>query len=203
MDSQQITVLGQGAVSAAPDVMRLNAGVEVRKASAGEAFAAVRAAAVRLLRTLADAGLAAKDLRTSELSLGPEYENYPKVSAYRAAQGVEAVVRDLSQADRIIDLVAGVGEEARLNGVSFEISDPVAALKDARDRAFKDARARAEQYAGLAGRPLGQVVSISEEADAPPRPMMMAAAAMADQSSISPGEQSVTVSVRVVYAFGG
>ncbi|MEV4897693.1 hypothetical protein AB0K48_51010, partial [Nonomuraea sp. NPDC055795] len=28
------------------------------------------------------------------------------------------------------------------------------------------------------------------------------AAAMADQSSISPGEQSVTVSVRVVYAFG-
>ncbi|WP_246266490.1 SIMPL domain-containing protein [Nonomuraea typhae] len=199
--SQQITVVGQGVVSAVPDVMRLNAGVEVRKAGAGEAFAGARAAAVRLTRTLAEAGIAAKDLRTSELSLGPEYENYPKVSAYRAAQGVEAVIRDLSQADRIIDLVASIGEEARLNGVSFEISDPVKALRDARDRAFHDARGKAEQYARLSGRPLGQVVAITEEVEGPPRPMMMAAAA-AEQSSISPGEQSVSVAVRVVYSFG-
>lgn len=198
--NQRITVVGHGAVSAAPDVMRLAAGVEVRKTTAGEAFAAARTAAATLTRALTAAGIDARDLRTSELSLGPEYENYPKVAAYRAAQGVEALVRDLSQADRVIDTVAGSGEEARLNGVAFELSDPAAALRDARDRAFKDARDKAAQYAELAGRPLGQVVAVSEELQGGPLPM--AAAAAMDKSSVSPGEQTVSVSVRVVYSFG-
>lgn len=152
------------------------------------------------MAALAAAGVSTRDLRTNELSLGPEYEAYPKVAAYRAAQGVEAVVRDLSQADQVIDTVAGVGEEARLNGVTFELSDPAAALRDARARAFLDARAKAVQYAELAGRPLGPVLSISEEVLGGPQPVMMAAAAM-EKSSISPGEQSVSVGVRVVYAF--
>ncbi|WP_336210629.1 SIMPL domain-containing protein [Nonomuraea sp. LPB2021202275-12-8] len=196
-----ITVVGEGAVAAAPDVMRLHAGVEVRRQSAAEAFAGVRAAAARLAEALRGAGIAGEDLRTTELSLGPEYEAYPKVSAYRAAQGVEAVIRDLSRADRIIDTVAGVGEEARLNGVAFELSNPDAALREARDRAFADAAAKASQYAGLAGRPLGGVVSVSEEVDRGPQPMRVAAA-MEDTASVSPGRQTLTVVVRVGYAFG-
>ncbi|MER7134194.1 SIMPL domain-containing protein, partial [Streptosporangium saharense] len=106
----QVTVVGEGSVSSAPDIMRLNTGVEVRHASASQAFAAARAAAARLTSALRRAGVATEDLRTSELSLGPEYENYPKVSGYRAAQGVEAVVRDLESADRVIE--AAVGEQS-------------------------------------------------------------------------------------------
>ncbi|MFI6497253.1 SIMPL domain-containing protein [Nonomuraea typhae] len=198
--SQQITVIGQGAISAVPDMMRLNAGVEVHKAGAGEAFAAVRVAAARLTRALVEGGVAANDLRTSDLSLGPEYSAYPKVSGYRAAQGVAVVIRDLSQADRIIDLVASIGEEARLNGVSFDVSDPVGPLRQARDRAFQDARAKAEQYAQLSGRPLGQVVGITEVMEPPPMPMLLSAPA--EQSSISPGELNVAVALRVSYSFG-
>jgi len=196
-----ITVVGEGAVAAAPDVMRLHAGVEVRRQSAAEAFAGARAAAVRLAEALRRAGIAAEDLRTTELSLGPEYEVYPKVAAYRAAQGAEAVIRDLSRADEIIDTVAGVGEEARLNGVAFELSDPARVLRDARARAFGDAAAKAAQYAELAGRPLGRVVSVSEEVERGPQPMRVAAA-MEEQSSVSPGRQTLTVVVRVGYAFG-
>lgn len=196
---QQITVVGEGAVTAAPDVMRLNAGVEVRRASAGEAFTAVRHAAARLAEALRAAGITAGDVRTTELSLGPEYEVYPKIAGYRAAQGVEAVVRDLSAADRVIDTVAGVGEEARLNGVTFEVSDPGQALVQARARAFADAAARAGQYAELAGRPLGQVVSVTEEVRSGPQPLMLAAAEAKD--SVSPGSATLSVAVRVVYAF--
>ncbi|MEU7746909.1 SIMPL domain-containing protein [Nonomuraea sp. NPDC049158] len=201
-EHEQIAVAGEGAVSAAPDVMRLNAGVEVRRTSAAEAFAAVRAAAVRLTEALTGAGIAPEDLRTSELSLGPEYEVYPKVAAYRAAQGVEALVRDLSRADRVIDTVAGVGEEARLNGVTFELSDPTGALAEARTRAFRDAAAKAAQYAELAGRPLGGVVSVTEESVGGPQPMAFAALAAAEKASISPGRQTLSIGVRVVYAFG-
>ncbi|MFD1535858.1 SIMPL domain-containing protein [Nonomuraea guangzhouensis] len=201
-EHEQIAVAGEGAVSAAPDVMRLNTGVEVRKTSAAEAFAAVRTAAARLTEALKGAGIAPEDLRTSELSLGPEYEVYPKVAAYRAAQGVEALVRDLSRADKVIDIVAAVGEEARLNGVSFELSDPAEVLVEARVRAFRDAAAKAAQYAELAGRPLGQVVSVTEEPRGGPQPLAFATLAAEEKASISPGHQTLSIGVRVVYAFG-
>ncbi len=201
MDSTDITVVGEGAVAAAPDVMRLQAGVEVRRRSAAEAFAEVRAAAARLTEALRGAGIAGEDLRTTELSLGPEYDAYPQVSAYRAAQGVEAVIRDLARADQVIDVVAGVGEEARLNGVAFEVSDPAAVLRQARDRAFADAAAKAAQYAELAGRGLGGVVSVSEGIEQGPQPLRVTAA-MEDTRSVSPGRQTLTVVVRVGYRFG-
>ncbi|KAB8192715.1 DUF541 domain-containing protein [Nonomuraea phyllanthi] len=197
-----ITVVGEGAVLAAPDVLRLHAGVEVRRGSAAEAFTAVRSAAARLAEALAGAGIAAEDVRTVELSLGPEYEAYPKVAAYRAAQGVEVVVRDLGRADHVIDTVAGVGEEARLNGVAFEVSDPSRFLRVARVRAFRDAAAKAAQYAELAGRPLGRVVSVNEEVRGGPQPMRLAAAAAESGASISPGRETLTVTVQVGYDFG-
>ncbi|MFG1695863.1 SIMPL domain-containing protein [Nonomuraea sp. NPDC049309] len=196
-----ITVIGEGSVLAAPDILRLHAGVEVRRASASEAFSAARAAAARLSEALERAGVPARDVTTVELSLGPEYEAYPKVSAYRAAQGVEAVVRDVSRADHVIDTVAGVGEEVRLNGVAFELSDPVRALAGARERAFRDAAAKAAQYAALAGRPLGRVVSVSELRQAPPQPVRAAAMAAEAGASISPGTRQVTVYVEVGYDF--
>lgn len=198
-----ITVVGEGTVLAAPDVLRLHAGVEVRRPSAAESFTAVRAAAARLADALRQAGIAAEDVQTIELSLGPEYEAYPKVAAYRAAQGVEVAIRDLARADHVIDTVAGVGEAARLNGVTFELSDPGAALKQARTRAFADAAAKAAQYAELSGRPLGRVVSVTEEVRSGPQPLTTMAAAVADSAaSISPGRQSLSVTVRVGYDFG-
>ncbi|MDA0635408.1 SIMPL domain-containing protein, partial [Nonomuraea sp. MCN248] len=133
--------------------------------------------------------------------LGPEYQAYPKVSAYRAAQGVEAVVRDLARADHVIDTVAGVGEEARLNGIVFEVSDPDAVLATARQEAFRQAAVKAAQYAVLAGRPLGRVVSIAEERHGPPVPMARTMAAEA-HDTVSPGRQAIGVTVQVGYAFG-
>ena len=197
-----ITVIGEGAVLAEPDILRLHAGVEVRRASAAESFAAVRAAAARLSQVLGQAGIEPRDVTTVELSLGPEYEAYPKVAAYRAAQGVEVVVRDVSQADRVIDAVAGVGEEARLNGVAFELSDQAAALAEARVRAFRDAAAKAAQYAELAGRPLGRVVSVNEEHGfGPPVPMRASLMAAESGGSVQPGRQALTVRVRLGYDF--
>ncbi|GAA4043129.1 SIMPL domain-containing protein [Nonomuraea soli] len=198
---EQITVVGEGAITAAPDLMRLMAGVEVRRATPGEAFSASRTAAAKLTRTLVEAGIDAKDLRTNELSLGPEYEAYPKVAGYRAAQGVEAVIRDLVRADEIIDTVAGVGEEVRLNGVAFELSQPDQVLEKARERAFGNAAAKAGQYATLAGRRLGRVVSVSEEVNSPPQPLMAAAESFDAKGSVSPGRQTISVTVRVVYGF--
>ncbi|WP_066362385.1 SIMPL domain-containing protein [Herbidospora mongoliensis] len=199
-DDAKITVTGNGTVSAAPDRMRLQAGVEVRRASAGAAFSGARTAAAALRAALLAAGVAEDDLRTSEISLGPEYDDYPKVSGYRAGQGVEVLVRDLDIADRVVDAVAAAGEEARLNGISFEIGDPATALSAARDAAYKDALAKARQYAGLTGRTLGAVLSLQENGDGhTPIPFEGIHLMAASDKSISPGRQSVGVSVKVVF----
>ncbi|MEU6743613.1 SIMPL domain-containing protein [Streptosporangium sandarakinum] len=196
----KVTVMGEGELLVTPDIMRLNAGVEVRTDTPGQAFSQARQAAARLTRALLGAGIALKDLRTTELSLAPVYDDYPKIAGYRAAQGVEVVVRDLDNADKVVDTVVSVGPEARLNGVSFELSDNNAALRAARDLAFADAKARAQQYARLAGGRLGDVLTIREQDVTPPRPIMFAAAGVADRSSISPGQQNVSVHVQVVYS---
>jgi uncharacterized protein YggE len=194
----QVTVSGEGSHSSTPDVMRLRAGIEVRRPTAGAAFSEARRLAAVLTRVLIEAGIKAKDLQTRELSLGPEHDPYPKVTGYRAVQGVEAVVRNIESADRVVDAVAAVGEDVRLNGVSFEVSDSREALKAARDAAFKDAEARAEQYAGLGGHRLGRIVAINEESvDSSPQTRSFAMAA--DAGSISPGRRIISVIVKVTF----
>jgi hypothetical protein len=74
-------------------------------------------------------------------------------------------------------------------------------VKDARTRAFDDAKDRAEQYAQLAGLTLGDVISISESAGTmPPTPMPapMPRAAM-EAVPLEPGQQSVSFSVTVIW----
>ncbi len=198
-DDAKITVIGNGAVSAAPDRMRLQAGVEVRRASAGAAFGDARKAAAKLRAALLGAGVDEDDLRTSEISLGPEYDDYPKVAGYRAGQGVEVLVRNLDRADRVVDAVASAGEEARLSGISFEIGDPARALAAAREAAYKDAAAKARQYARLAGRRLGRVVSVHEDGEGRAPIPFEGVHLMAADKSISPGRQSVGVNVTVVF----
>ena len=56
--------------------------------------------------------------------------------------------------------------------MNYSIEDDSQLVKDARARAFNDAKDRAEQYAQLSGLNLGKVISISEVAGStPPVPM--------------------------------
>jgi hypothetical protein len=72
-------------------------------------------------------------------------------------------------------------------------------LEKARVQAIADARARAETYAKAAGVTLGPILSISEGGgEAAPRPMYRMAAMAAD-TQIAPGEQSVAANVSVVW----
>ncbi|MFC4532270.1 SIMPL domain-containing protein [Sphaerisporangium dianthi] len=194
-ETVELSVVGRGVVQAPSDVMRINVGVEVRRERAGEAYAAVKVAGLKLTRALLAAGVAEQDVRTSDLSLGAEYDKYPKVVGYRATEGAEALVRDLSRADAVVDAVAGVGEEVRLNGISFEVSKEAALVKAARAAAFRDAQHKARQYAVLSGRRLGRVLKLEEEGDSPPSRFAM----MSEKGSINPGHGSVTITVRVVY----
>jgi uncharacterized protein YggE len=91
-----------------------------------------------------------------------------------------------------------------VNGVSFSIEDNEALVTAARDAAFADAKEKAEQLAELSGVTLGDPISISENYSPSPQPYYYEERAFAGEdsagTSISPGEQSVVVSVAVQFA---
>jgi uncharacterized protein YggE len=96
--------------------------------------------------------------------------------------------------------VAAGGDGARVHGLGFVVGDPAAVAAAAREAAWRDAFARAEQYADLAGATLGPVLQIKEAPPAAPdaRPMRMMAAEAAP--STEPGETTVRAAVTVTWS---
>ena len=72
-------------------------------------------------------------------------------------------------------------------------------MKDARAKAFDDAKARAQQYAQLSGLDLGDVISISESSGttSPPAPPMPRGGV--ESVPLEPGRQTVSFEVTVVW----
>ena len=114
-------------------------------------------------------------------------------------------LRDLARAGAVISRAAAAGGDAtRISGLSFDIEDDSALLAQARRQAFDEAKAKAELYAQASGRGLGRVVSINESVAAPDAGRQAsadAAAAVAKPVPILPGEQRLSVTASVEWAF--
>jgi uncharacterized protein YggE len=199
-----VVVDGVGKVSGTPDVLRVTLGVSVRRADVSSAMAAASSRQNAVRAALKRNGVADRDLQTSDVSVYPETDNRGRPNGYRVTETLTAKLRHLGTAGRAITAaVSAGGNDTVVQGVSFALEDNAALLEQARDDAYADARAKAERYAHLSGRSLGDVQLVAETADpAQVQPMPYAAAALRDKASlgIDPGTSDVTVSVTVRWA---
>jgi hypothetical protein len=198
----QISVTGEGRVEAAPDMATVSLGVTTQGDTAAAAMAANAAAVQAVLDRLTAAGIAARDMQTSGLSLNPQFSNYdssrqPEIQGYVAVNMVTVRVRALETLGPVLDAAVADGANT-LNGLAFGLADPDPALREARTRAVQDARARAEVLAAAAGVTLGRVLSITEGGYASPAPMYRAEAAMS-AVPVAGGEVGVGVMATVVW----
>ena len=208
--NEGIWVNGQGEVTVIPDVATLRIGVVAQEASVAEAQGKALAAMDNLITALKEGGVAKKDIQT-------QFFNIQKVTrwdrereqeiliGYRVSNMVLAKIRDVEKAGAIIDAATAAGGDlTRIDSISFSIDDPSEYYEEARGKAMKDARAKAEQLADLGGVKLGKPTYISEGASYPtPRPIFEMAAAGAPakaETPISPGEMKISLNVQVVYA---
>lgn len=202
-----ITVIGHGVSSATVDRVTISLAVEVVRAEPGDAWAVASGTATRLLAALADDGVDARSVRTSDLTLGPRVEfqgNRQQLVGYQAGQRLTVVRNGLHGIERLLTDVAALGGEGvRIDGVSLTPGHPQDALTQARDAAFADADAKAQQLAGLAGRTLGRVLWIDERpAGGGPRPMMAARAfGHSESMPVATGDAEVTAEITVCRAF--
>ena len=206
-----IHVGATGKFSAVPDAVRLSISVEQRRSTPLSALSAANETLSRVYRALKRDKVSSRDLQTQNLSLNPAYDyssNHPVLIGYTASESLNALLRNLKTAGKAIDdAVAAGGSAARIDNVSLDIADPSAYVKKAREDAFNDARDKATQYATLAGRHLGAMLSVTENVSVPqPYPVQYDQAFLASAHSaaapvpIAPGTRDVTVTVQVVWA---
>ena len=203
-DVGQISVTGLGQVERVPDMATITLGVTHQSDNARDAVAEVAVTSGAILTTLAEMGIEARDMRTSDLSLQPVWQRNnsnnqpPKVTGYSASNRVTVRVRDLAVLGDILGRVTTDGANL-FQGLQFGLQDNQSALEDARRVAVLDGRARAELYAETAGVKLGDLVHLSEAGVAAPRPMMRQAMASDMAMPIAEGELSLSASVTMVF----
>lgn len=203
-----ITAVGTGTVSGTPDTLTVQLGVQNRASTASAALQQNNTAATKLIKTLQSAGVAKKDLQTSDLSIYPDYSsNGSKITGYEVSNMVSATLHNVGGAGKLIDAAQkAAGNAVRVNGISFSFADDSTLRAQARANAVKQALAQAKQLADAAGVAVGQVLSISD-AGSPgsPTPIfaaMPASAAGAESTPVLAGSADLTVNVQVVVAIG-
>jgi uncharacterized protein len=198
-----ITVVGEAQVQVAPDLVRIEAGVSNMARSAQSASEAGNLAIGKVLLELKNAGIDGKDIQTSRLSLQPQYaSNRPgpsEITGYLASNIVTVRLREVSRTAAVVDTLVGAGAN-EIRGISFSVSDASNRLDEARGQAIADARRKAEIYARAAGVTLGAPLTIAEDTHSNAIPLRRIASDFAARTQVSPGEETLGVTVIVNWA---
>ena len=202
-DPHTISMTGHGEIRSQPDMAQVTAGVTTTAPTAAQALSANSARMKGVFAALEKLGVPQKNIQTSNFFVSPQYSNGDnnaprRLTGYQVNNDVTARLEDVNKLGGALDALVAAGAN-QINGISFSIQNDAPLLEKARAQAIADARLRAETYAQAAGVTLGPVLSISEGGgEAPPRPMYRMAAMAAD-TQIAPGEQSVAANVSVVW----
>jgi len=204
----RLDVNATGEVTRVPDLAIITAGVVTRSATAGGAIQQAATRMARVREALRQAGIADRDIQTSNISLEPQYtyanNQPPKLNGYAATNQLSIRFRDIENTGKILDALVAQGAN-QINGPNLTIDKPEAALDEARADAVAIGRARAEAYARSLGLRVVRVVSVSENGGyavpppAPPPVPMMARAYDSAQTKIEPGEQKLQVSLAMTF----
>ena len=206
-----LTLNAEGKTARTPDLAVFNAGVTSQGKTAGEALSANSGDMNRVIAALKRAGIADKDIQTSQISLNPVYgqpvvtpngvvSQEARIIGYQATNTVSIRSRDIKNFGKVLDALVAAGAN-QISGPSFQLAEPSAANDEARVSAVKAARARAELYARAAGLRVVRIVSISESGGySPPQPMYARAMkAESDSTPISAGEVEAAVTVTMQF----
>jgi uncharacterized protein YggE len=185
-----VSVSGTGTIDATPDIARLSLAVQRRDASMQAARDDTIRVSKAFLALCARLGIKESKIRTSGLTIQPEYrwdekDNKQVFTGYFVQRQLQVEINDI---DKLGDVIEGA-IDAGVNEVSppqLDSSKRKELNRDALAAATEDAKANAERIATSLGVKLGAVRTVVAGGAAPPpmpmQEMRMQAMAMSDAS---------------------
>lgn len=205
-DGRGIEVTGRGVVSGSPDVVRVRMAASALRPTVAEAVADADAAVRRIREALAGRGVTGRDAATAGLTVAAEQawdqtSGTARSVGYRSRHDLAVTVRDLAGFGLVLGEALAAGADAAvLDAVTFEVEDPTPLQVRARERAWQDALARAEQLAALAGAGLGPLLDLVEAPASVGVPIGMVTTAAAKLDAVELAVEPGSVQVDVVLA---
>src|SRR3989344_5591834 len=214
-----ISVSGYGEAFGAADIATFNFSVVSEKSTVAAAQTEATDKINAITKYLKDAGIAEKDIQTTDYSVNPQYDYVSQactggycpggrqvLRGYQVRQSTTVKVRDTAKAG---DLLTGAGTKGatEVSGLNFTFDDPNKLQDEARGEAIADAKQKADALAKQLGVTLVRVVSFNENGGGYPTPMYyakdtavgMGGAEPARAPEISVGQNKVQSNVSVTY----
>jgi uncharacterized protein YggE len=208
-----IAVTGAGTTSVKPDIALVNLGIEVTSTTVADARAKAAGTMDGLTKAVKGKGVANADIQTQFFNIYPQYgvpgpnskPGTPEIVGYTVSNQVQLKVRNLDSVSDVLDsAIAAGGNSIRVNGLQFTVEKPDQFLAKAREEAVQNAKARAEVLAKAAGVKVGPARSISESGGVFPefdkaRSAPAQAGGLGGPTPVSPGQETLSVTVNVVF----
>lgn len=195
-----VTVVGEGTQNATPDNAVISLGVLAKRGNSGDAMNAASAEMTNLLNAVRAQGVQDVDIQTTSMGISTE-SNYGQITSYDASNQVNVKIHHLGNVGTVVAAAQrAVGNDIQFNGITLLLSDNTTQLKGARQAAMTAAAARAKEWATLAGRHLGKVLSVSEVvSNGSPATPCYGGCGGGGGGPVQGGQINVTVDVAVVY----
>jgi uncharacterized protein YggE len=153
-----------------------------------------------LLKAVKAQGVLDVDIQTTGISIFQDQQY--NVIGYRAGNTVNVKIHHIANIGTVLGAAQGaVGNDIQISGISLQLSDNTNQLKGGRQAAMNAAAARAKEWANLAGRHLGKVLSVSEVIGGSSYSPCGAGGQCGGGGGapVQTGQMNVTVDVAVVY----
>lgn len=194
------TVTGEGKVTVVPDTAIVDLGITVSRPTVKAAQTQVNSVINTISQSIKDLGISAKDIKTSNYSIYPQYND--RITGYQVNASLTVTVREIDKVNQVIDIATAKGANT-VGGIQLTVDDArqKELLQQAREMAVKDAKSKAESLANAAGLTLGKIVNVQEDANNFPRPIMsmLAIADSTPKTNIQPGSTDISTSVTLFY----
>jgi hypothetical protein len=201
-----ISATGTAEIKVAPDEVTLILGVDSHDKELTIAKADNDRRIKKLISLAHAAGVDAKNIQTSALTMGPEYsdEKIPKLLGYQVSQTIGVTLTDLSKYEELMTSSLKVGVN-RVDGINFFVADPKKYREEARIKAVRAAREKATAMAAELGKTIGKPWEVTEETDTDARDITTANFAMRyrmpmqEASTVAGGEVTIRALIRISF----
>ena len=199
----QITVQGNGSVSAQPDMVTIHVNASALEESMLSAQHVISETVAKATQALLALGVAESDIITTSYGYYPRYsyeQDPPKITGYQASHALEITCRDITRLDAVITALTDSGI-AEINDVSYGVADKRGLYKQALELAVRAAEEKAAALAAASGVTLTGLESLTENQGYDARYAMVTSAKgeNAIDTGIRSGSISVNASVTAVY----